>query len=135
VMLATARSSTSRAVDGRDGPHAPRAQVHHDVAGKHRGNRALRDQPALMRSSPTGSCSRTSRLPFASGTSWTLGRATRQCRHGRVTAERRLLRKRRHKITGPVIDQAEIVPDFRDPEIQDHAYEAIQRFVPSLVAA
>jgi hypothetical protein len=32
-------------------------------------------------------------------------------------------------ITGPVIDQAEIVPDFRDPEIQDHAYEAIQRFV------
>ena len=26
-------------------------------------------------------------------------------------------------ITGPVIDQAEIVPDFRDPEIQDHAYE------------
>ena len=36
------------------------------------------------------------------------------------------------KITGPVIDQAEIVPDFRDPEIQDHAYEAIQRFVPTL---
>jgi NAD(P)-dependent dehydrogenase (short-subunit alcohol dehydrogenase family) len=39
------------------------------------------------------------------------------------------------KITGPVIDQAEIVPDFRDPEIQDHAYEAIQRFVPTLAAA
>jgi NAD(P)-dependent dehydrogenase (short-subunit alcohol dehydrogenase family) len=38
------------------------------------------------------------------------------------------------KITGPVIDQAEIVPDFRDPEIQDHAYEAIQRFVPRLAA-
>ena len=38
------------------------------------------------------------------------------------------------KITGPVIDQAEIVPDFRDPEIQDHAYEAIQRFVPTLAA-
>ena len=37
-------------------------------------------------------------------------------------------------ITGPVIDQAEIVPDFRDPEIQDHAYEAIQRFVPRLAA-
>ena len=38
------------------------------------------------------------------------------------------------KITGPVIDQAEIVPDFRDPEIQDHAHEAIQRFVPTLAA-
>ena len=37
-------------------------------------------------------------------------------------------------ITGPVIDQATIVPDFRDPEIQDHAYEAIQRFVPRLAA-
>jgi NAD(P)-dependent dehydrogenase (short-subunit alcohol dehydrogenase family) len=37
-------------------------------------------------------------------------------------------------ITGPVIDQAEIVPDFRDPEIQDHAYEAIQRFAPRLAA-
>ncbi len=37
-------------------------------------------------------------------------------------------------ITGPVIDQAEIVPDFRDPEIQDHAYEAIQRFVPKRAA-
>lgn len=37
-------------------------------------------------------------------------------------------------ITGPVIDQAEILPDFRDPEIQDHAYEAIQRFVPRVAA-
>jgi hypothetical protein len=37
-------------------------------------------------------------------------------------------------ITGPVIDQAEIVADFRDPEIQDHAYEAIQRFVPRLAS-
>ncbi len=31
-------------------------------------------------------------------------------------------------------DQAEIVPDFRDPEIQDHACEAIQRFVPRVAA-
>ncbi len=38
-------------------------------------------------------------------------------------------------ITGPVIDQAEIVPDFRDPEIQDRAYEAIQRFLPGVAAA
>ncbi len=38
-------------------------------------------------------------------------------------------------ITGPVIDQAEIVPDFRDPEIQDRAYEAIQRFLPGVPAA
>ena len=33
-------------------------------------------------------------------------------------------------VTGPVIDQAEIVPELRDPVIQDHAYEAIQRFMP-----
>ena len=38
-------------------------------------------------------------------------------------------------ITGPVIDQAEIVPDLRDPEIQDRAYEAIQRFLPGVPAA
>ena len=37
-------------------------------------------------------------------------------------------------ITGPVIDQAEIVPELRDARIQDHAYEAIQRFVPMLAA-
>jgi len=33
-------------------------------------------------------------------------------------------------ITGPVIDQAEILPQFHDARIQDHAYEAIRRFVP-----
>lgn len=33
-------------------------------------------------------------------------------------------------ITGPVVDQAEIVSALRDPVIQDHAYEAIQRFLP-----
>ena len=32
-------------------------------------------------------------------------------------------------ITGPVIDQAEIIPQLHDARIQDHAYEAIQRFV------
>ncbi|HEY1519345.1 MAG TPA: SDR family NAD(P)-dependent oxidoreductase [Solirubrobacteraceae bacterium] len=32
-------------------------------------------------------------------------------------------------ITGPVLDQAEIVPELRDPAVQDHAYEAIHRFV------
>jgi hypothetical protein len=34
-------------------------------------------------------------------------------------------------ITGPVIDQGEMLPQFHDARIQDHAYEAIQRFVPA----
>jgi NAD(P)-dependent dehydrogenase (short-subunit alcohol dehydrogenase family) len=34
-----------------------------------------------------------------------------------------------HTIIGPVMDQADIVPDFRDATIQDHAVEAIRRFV------
>jgi NAD(P)-dependent dehydrogenase (short-subunit alcohol dehydrogenase family) len=37
-------------------------------------------------------------------------------------------------ITGPVIDQAEITPQFHDATIQDHAYEAIQRFVAAPAA-
>jgi NAD(P)-dependent dehydrogenase (short-subunit alcohol dehydrogenase family) len=32
-------------------------------------------------------------------------------------------------ITGPVIDQAEILPELADPAIQDHAAEAIHRFI------
>jgi NAD(P)-dependent dehydrogenase (short-subunit alcohol dehydrogenase family) len=35
-------------------------------------------------------------------------------------------------ITGPVIDQAQIIPQLRDEVIQEHAYEAIQRFVPQV---
>ncbi len=70
-----------------------------------------------------------------SGTSWTLGPSdsskpsrTRHCRAASSNATAA------STIAGRVIDQAEIVPDFRDPEIQDHAYEAIQRFVPRLAA-
>jgi NAD(P)-dependent dehydrogenase (short-subunit alcohol dehydrogenase family) len=37
-------------------------------------------------------------------------------------------------MTGPVIDQAEIVPELRDATIQDHAYEANPRFVPMMAA-
>ena len=37
-------------------------------------------------------------------------------------------------ITGPVIDQATIVPEFRDEAIQEHAYTAIQRFVPQVAS-
>ncbi|WP_375488081.1 SDR family NAD(P)-dependent oxidoreductase [uncultured Mycobacterium sp.] len=33
------------------------------------------------------------------------------------------------KITGPVIDQAELLPDLADPIIQDNAAEAIHRFI------
>ena len=71
-----------------------------------------------------------------SGTSWTLGPSdsskpsrTRHCRAASCTQPPPARSPER------VIDQAEIVPDFRDPEIQDHAYEAIQRFVPRLAAS
>jgi NAD(P)-dependent dehydrogenase (short-subunit alcohol dehydrogenase family) len=37
-------------------------------------------------------------------------------------------------ITGPVSDQAEIVPQLRDETIQDHAYTAIGRFVPEIAS-
>jgi hypothetical protein len=37
-------------------------------------------------------------------------------------------------ITGPVIDQAEIIPQLHDARIQDQAYEAIQRFVTAPAA-
>src|SRR5271167_298764 len=37
-------------------------------------------------------------------------------------------------ITGPVSDQAEIVPQLRDETIQDHAYAAIGRFVPETLS-
>lgn len=33
-------------------------------------------------------------------------------------------------LTGPLIDQAGIVADFRSETIQDHAYDAIHRFIP-----
>ena len=33
------------------------------------------------------------------------------------------------KVTGPLVDQSVIVADFKDPAIQQHAYEAIHRFV------
>ena len=37
-------------------------------------------------------------------------------------------------ITGPVSDQAEIVPQLRDETIQDNAYAAIGRFVPEIAS-
>ncbi len=33
------------------------------------------------------------------------------------------------KVTGPLVDQSVIVTDFKDPTIQQHAYEAVHRFV------
>lgn len=33
------------------------------------------------------------------------------------------------KVVGPLVDQSEIVADFKDPAIQQRAYEAIHRFV------
>jgi NAD(P)-dependent dehydrogenase (short-subunit alcohol dehydrogenase family) len=33
------------------------------------------------------------------------------------------------KLTGPVVDQAEIFPDLANPSFQDHANEAIHRFI------
>ena len=35
------------------------------------------------------------------------------------------------KLTGPLMDQARIVSDFSSETIQDHAYDAIHRFVPA----
>ncbi len=34
-----------------------------------------------------------------------------------------------NKLTGPVVNQADIVPDLADPSFQDHANEAIHRFI------
>jgi hypothetical protein len=33
------------------------------------------------------------------------------------------------KVVGPLVDQSEIVADFKDPATQQHAYEAIHHFV------
>jgi NAD(P)-dependent dehydrogenase (short-subunit alcohol dehydrogenase family) len=38
-------------------------------------------------------------------------------------------------ITGPVVDQADILPDFANPAFQDHANEAIHRFITSKTVA
>jgi NAD(P)-dependent dehydrogenase (short-subunit alcohol dehydrogenase family) len=35
------------------------------------------------------------------------------------------------RLTGPVVDQATVNPVIGDPEVQDHACEAIERYVPS----
>ncbi|HEX2744256.1 MAG TPA: hypothetical protein VHN16_07625 [Streptosporangiaceae bacterium] len=34
-------------------------------------------------------------------------------------------------VTGPVADQADIFPDLRSPSFQDHANQAIHRFIPA----
>ena len=36
-----------------------------------------------------------------------------------------------NKLTGPLVDQAEIFPDLANPSFQDHANEAIHRFITS----
>jgi hypothetical protein len=33
------------------------------------------------------------------------------------------------KLTGPLVDQADIFPDLANPSFQDHANEAIHRFI------
>jgi hypothetical protein len=33
------------------------------------------------------------------------------------------------KLTGPLVDQADILPDLANPTFQDHANEAIHRFI------
>ncbi len=37
-------------------------------------------------------------------------------------------------LKGPVVDQADIFPDLANPSFQDHANEAIHRFIPRLAA-
>ena len=39
------------------------------------------------------------------------------------------------KLTGPLVDQADIFPDLADPSFQDHANEAIHRFITSKTVA
>jgi hypothetical protein len=34
-----------------------------------------------------------------------------------------------NKLTGPLVDQADIFPDLANPSFQDHANEAIHRFI------
>ncbi len=34
-------------------------------------------------------------------------------------------------LTGPLVDQSEIVAEFADPTIQSHAYDALHRFLQS----
>ena len=34
-------------------------------------------------------------------------------------------------LTGPLIDQATIMADFADPDVQRHAYDAVHRFIPA----
>jgi NAD(P)-dependent dehydrogenase (short-subunit alcohol dehydrogenase family) len=36
---------------------------------------------------------------------------------------------RADQVTGPLVDQADIVPDLREPAVQDHADEAVHRFI------
>ena len=40
-----------------------------------------------------------------------------------------------NKMKGPVVNQAEIFPDLADPTFQDHANEAIHRFITSKTVA
>jgi hypothetical protein len=39
-----------------------------------------------------------------------------------------------NKLKGPLVDQTDIFPDLANPSFQDHANEAIHRFVPRLAA-
>ena len=39
------------------------------------------------------------------------------------------------KMKGPLVDQTSIFPDLADPEFQDHANEAIHRFITSKAVA
>ena len=34
-----------------------------------------------------------------------------------------------NKLTGPLVDQADFLPDLANPSFQDHANEAIHRFI------
>jgi hypothetical protein len=35
-----------------------------------------------------------------------------------------------NSLTGPLVDQADLLPDLANPSFQDHANEAIHRFIP-----
>ena len=104
--------------------------------GNTAGTEALRDQPALMRTLANRVI-----LPYvfpALGIGHKLGVGAERL-VGAVTDASLpsgvFYASAANTITGPVIDQAEIVPELRDETIQEHAYAAIHRFVPETTRA
>ncbi len=55
--------------------------------------------------------------------------ATRRRRHRPEPVERHVLRQRGQQLNGPMVNQADFLPDLANPSFQDNANEAIHRFI------